>query len=102
MPTTEIVDVLQANEVELGSLDGQRLARFLDADGEDGAGVIPPEQTHGVADQPSVLYTGRESLGDPVREEAIGVFVEHYIRAQQWVSTHPRNGFRVTSWTCRS
>ena len=75
MPTTEIVDVLQANEVELGSLDGQRLARFLDAYGED---------------------------GDPVREEAIGVFVEHYIRAQQWVSTHPRNGFRVTSWTCRS
>ena len=51
--------------------------------------MIPPEQTHGVADQPSVLYTGRESLGDPVREEAIGVFVEHYIRAQHWVSTHP-------------
>lgn len=89
VPTTEIVDVLQSNEVELGSLDGQRLARFLEAYGEDGAGVIPPEQTYGVADQPSVLYAGRDSLDDSVSEEAIGIFVEHYIRAQHWVSTHP-------------
>lgn len=89
VPTTEIVEALQANEVELGSLDGQRLARFLEAYEEDGAGVIPPEQTYGVADQPSVLYTSREALDDPVREEAIGIFLEHYIRAQHWVSLHP-------------
>lgn len=89
VPTTETVDVLQADEVELGSVDGQRLARFLDAYEDQGAGALPAEETFGIADQPGVLYASQDALDDEAREAAIEVFIEHYIRAQQWINENP-------------
>lgn len=89
VPTTETVEVLQANEVELGSVDGQRLARFVAAYGDDGAGALPAEETYGIADQPGVLYASRAALDDPAKDAALAVFLEHYVRALKWVNDNP-------------
>lgn len=82
-------DAVRTGQVDVAPLNEPRLTRFLTEAGPRGGGVIDPAETADTASGLSYLYARREALQDPAKAAALRSYVEHYIRAQQWINEHP-------------
>lgn len=86
----EFSEALQANEVDVAPLNEPRLTRYLEGYEDQGATFLTEEETEGpLSPGLSFLYAREEVLQDADLVAAVQSYVEHYIRAQQWVNDNP-------------
>lgn len=76
---------LAAGEVDVAPLGGVQIARYVDQYGEDGGNTV----THGLRDDPSVLYAPTSTLDDPAKAAALRAYVRLWAQAKLWVEDHP-------------
>ncbi|MEJ3659154.1 ABC transporter substrate-binding protein [Actinomycetes bacterium KLBMP 9759] len=84
----EFNDAVRTGQVDIAPLNEPRLTRFLGEAAPRGGGVIDPAETSGTASGLAFVYARREVLQDPAKAAAVRAYVEHYVRAQQWINTH--------------
>ncbi|MFH5208463.1 ABC transporter substrate-binding protein [Antrihabitans sp. NCIMB 15449] len=82
----EFPDAIRTGQVDVAPLNEPNLTRYLR---NDGASVIPIEESDGTSTGLSFLYARREALQDPAKAAALQAYVAAYIRSIQWANTHP-------------
>jgi sulfonate transport system substrate-binding protein len=85
----EFNDAVRTGQVDVAPLNEPRLTRFLTEAAPRGGGVIDPTETADTSTGLSFVYARREALADPAKAAALRAYVEHYIKAWQWVNDHP-------------
>jgi sulfonate transport system substrate-binding protein len=71
-------------------LNEPRLTRFLTEAAPRGGGVIDPAETADTSSGLNYLYARRAALADPAKAAALRAYVQHFVRALEWVDLHPR------------
>jgi sulfonate transport system substrate-binding protein len=87
---SEFNDAVRTGQVDIAPLNEPRLTRFLIEAAPRGGGVIDPAATADTSTGLNYLYARREVLQDPAKAAGLRAYVEHYIRAQQWINEHPQ------------
>lgn len=88
LPSTGDVypNALAAKQVDVAPIGGTNVKRYVAKYGKDGATTI----THGLRDDPGLLYAQSSTLADPAKAAAIKEYVGRWAQAQQWIDTHPK------------
>ncbi|WP_020573940.1 ABC transporter substrate-binding protein [Actinopolymorpha alba] len=86
----DFLDAVRTGQVDVAPLGEPNLTRFIEATKAKGGEVISESETHDLSTGLSYVYARRQVLEDPAKAAAVRVYVEHWIRAQQWVSDHPK------------
>ncbi|HLS77728.1 MAG TPA: ABC transporter substrate-binding protein [Nocardia sp.] len=82
----EFLDAVRAGQVDVAPLIEPNVTRFLRTEG---TSLVPDEQTQGIYTGLAYLYARREATNDPAKSAALAQLVGAYVRAYQWVNTHP-------------
>ncbi|RBO89332.1 ABC transporter substrate-binding protein [Nocardia puris] len=83
----EFPDAIRTAQVDVAPLIEPNVTRFLRTPG---ASLIPDSETEGIYPGLAYLYARREATNDPAKSAALAVLVGAYVRAYQWVNTHPQ------------
>lgn len=81
----EFSEALQPDEVDIAPLTGARLARYLDGYEDKGGAYLPDKETAGLGTGLNFIYARKEALEDPAKAAALRSYVEHSIKASQWI-----------------
>jgi sulfonate transport system substrate-binding protein len=81
----EFSEALQSDAVDIAPLTGARLARYLDGYEDKGAAYLPDKETSGLGTGLNFIYARKEALEDPAKAAALRSYVEHSIKASQWI-----------------
>jgi sulfonate transport system substrate-binding protein len=79
-------DAVRTRQVDVAPLTEPNLTRLLQK--TPGSSVLPVSETDGTGTGLSYLYASTKALADPARAAAIREYVQHWVKAQQWVNTH--------------
>lgn len=82
----EFLDAVRTGQVDVAPLIEPNVTRFLRTEG---ASLVPDEQTRGIYSGLAYLYARRAVTEDPAKSAALAALVGAYVRAYQWVNTHP-------------
>lgn len=82
----EFLDAVRTSQVDVAPLIEPNITRFLRTDG---ASLVPAEETRGIYPGLAYLYARREVTNDPAKSAALAALVGAFVRAYQWVNTHP-------------
>ncbi len=83
----EFPDAVRTGQVDVAPLLEPNVTRFLRTPG---ASLVPDSETAGIYPGLAYLYARRAVLRDPAKAAATRALVAAYVRAYQWVNTHPR------------
>ena len=84
----EFSEALQSDEVDIAPLTGARLARYLDGFEDKGGGYLPDKETAGLGTGLNFIYARKEALEDPAKAAALRSYVQHSIKASEWINDH--------------
>ncbi|MET7773540.1 ABC transporter substrate-binding protein [Nocardia sp. NPDC005366] len=82
----EFLDAVRTGQVDVAPLIEPNVTRLLRTQG---ASLIPDSETTGIYSGLAYLYARRAVVRDPARAAATRALVAAYVRAYQWVNTHP-------------
>lgn len=82
----EFPDAVRTGQVDVAPLIEPNVTRFLRTQG---ASLIPDSETTGIYSGLAYLYARRAVVQDPAEAAATRALVGAYVRAYQWVNTHP-------------
>ena len=79
-------DAVRTGQVDVAPLTEPNLTRLLQK--TPGSSALPVSETAGTGTGLSYLYASTKALADPARAAAIREYMQHWVKAQQWVNTH--------------
>ncbi|MBH0780149.1 ABC transporter substrate-binding protein [Nocardia bovistercoris] len=83
----EFLDAVRTGQVDVAPLLEPNVTRFLRTQGTT---LIPDAETTGIYPGLAYLYARRAVVQDPAKAAATRLLVAAYVRAYQWVNTHPQ------------